>query len=86
MRVSLKKGVNAMLKNFQIDDHVKNKMTGEIKRYFQEERGEELGDLAALLILEFFAHKLAPHFYNNGVQDAHEFMSQRLEDIFELNK
>ena len=75
-----------MLKNFQIDDHAKNQMTDEIKRYFLEERGEELGDLAALLILEFVADKLGPHFYNNGIQDAHEFMSQRVEDIFELNK
>jgi uncharacterized protein (DUF2164 family) len=75
-----------MLKNFQIDDHARNQMTDEIKRYFLEERGEELGDLAAMLILEFMADKLAPHFYNKGVLDAHEFMSHRLEDIFELNK
>ncbi|RSD25142.1 DUF2164 domain-containing protein [Mesobacillus subterraneus] len=75
-----------MLKNFSIDDHAKRQMTDEIKRFFLEERGEELGDLAALLILEFFVDKLAPHFYNNGVQDAHGFMSERLEDIFDLNK
>jgi uncharacterized protein (DUF2164 family) len=75
-----------MLKNFPINDAAKRQMTDEIKRYFLEERGEELGDLAALLMLEFFADKLAPQFYNYGVQDAHEFMTQRLEDIFELNK
>ncbi|MBT2678919.1 DUF2164 family protein [Bacillus sp. ISL-35] len=75
-----------MLKNFQIDDSARNQMTEEIKRYFLEERGEELGDLAAMLILEFFADKLAPQFYNKGIQDGHEFMSQRLDDIFELNK
>jgi uncharacterized protein (DUF2164 family) len=75
-----------MLKNFKIDDAAKRQMTDEIKRYFLEERGEELGDLAALLMLEFFADKLAPQFYNYGVGDAHEFMTQRLEDIFELNK
>jgi uncharacterized protein (DUF2164 family) len=75
-----------MLKNFRIDEDAKRVMTGEIKRYFLEERGEELGDLAALLMLEFFADKLAPQFYNLGIQDAHEFMAQRLEDVFELNK
>lgn len=75
-----------MLKNFQIDDSARNQMTEEIKRYFLEERGEELGDLAAMLILEFFADKLGPHFYNKGILDGHEFMSQRLDDIFELNK
>jgi uncharacterized protein (DUF2164 family) len=75
-----------MLKNFQIDDFARNQMTDEIKQYFLEERGEELGDLAAMLILEFFANKLAPHFYNKGIQDGHDFISQRLDDIFELNK
>lgn len=75
-----------MLKNFRIDDDAKRVMMGEIKRYFLDERGEELGDLAALLMLEFFADKLAPQFYNLGIQDAHEFMAQRLEDVFELNK
>lgn len=75
-----------MLKNFPVDDHAKQLMTDEIKRYFLDERGEELGDLAALLMLEFFADKLAPHFYNAGVQEAHDFMTQKLEDIFELNK
>lgn len=75
-----------MLKKFPIDEEAKRRMADEIKRYFLEERGEDLGDLAALLLLEFFANKLAPQFYNYGVQDAHEFMSQKLEDIFELNK
>lgn len=75
-----------MLKNFPVDEAAKRRMMEEIKRYFLEERGEELGDLAALLMLEFFADKLAPQFYNYGVQDAHEFLSQRLEDIFELNR
>jgi uncharacterized protein (DUF2164 family) len=75
-----------MLKNFTVDEDAKRRMIGEIQAYFLDERGEELGDLAALLMLEFFADKLAPQFYNYGIQDAHEFMSQRLEDIFELNK
>ncbi|MGA9227269.1 MAG: DUF2164 domain-containing protein [Mesobacillus sp.] len=75
-----------MLKNFRVDEETKRVMIEEIKRYFLDERGEELGDLAALLMLEFFADKLAPQFYNLGIQDAHEFMAQRLEDIFELNK
>lgn len=75
-----------MLKNFPIEEDEKRRMVGEIQDYFLNERGEELGDLAALLMLEFFADKLAPKFYNYGIRDAHEFMSQRLEDIFELNK
>lgn len=75
-----------MLKNFPVDEDTKRQMIDEIKQYFRDERGEDIGDLAALLMLEFFADKLAPQFYNYGIQDAHEFMAQRLEDVFELNK
>jgi uncharacterized protein (DUF2164 family) len=41
-----------------------------IQRYFREERGEELGDLAAGLLLDFFATELGPTLYNRGVQDS----------------
>jgi uncharacterized protein (DUF2164 family) len=86
MIISWKDGWLGMLKNFPVDEDAKRRMVGEIQAYFLEERGEELGNLAALLILEFFADKLAPQFYNYGIQDAHEFLSQRIEDVFELSK
>lgn len=75
-----------MLKDYPIDEDTKRRMMDEIKSYFLDERDEELGDLAALLMLEFFADKLGSQFYNYGIQAAHEFMAERLEDVFELNK
>jgi Uncharacterized conserved protein len=40
-----------------------------IKIYFQKEREEEFGDLAASLLLDFFMDKLAIEFYNQGIYD-----------------
>lgn len=45
----------------------RDKMVSSIKNFFHEEREEELGDLAANLILDFIIEELAPEFYNQGV-------------------
>lgn len=73
-------------KTFKLEKEVKDEMCDYIKEYFLEERGEEIGDLAALMVLEFFIEKLGPHFYNLGVQDSYQYMSQKLEDLFEIEK
>jgi uncharacterized protein (DUF2164 family) len=41
-----------------------------IQEYFREERGEEVGDLAAGILLDFVEKELGPAFYNRGVRDA----------------
>ncbi|SDK35436.1 DUF2164 domain-containing protein [Sediminibacillus albus] len=75
-----------MKQTFKLNAQLKQDMTGLIKQYFLQERNEDLGDLAAALILDFFMEELAPKFYNLGVEDAHTYMSEKLEDIFEIQK
>ena len=55
-----------------------------IKTFFLEERDEDLGDLSASIILDFFAKELAPVFYNQGISDAYEYINDKLEDLFGL--
>lgn len=59
-------------------------MIDEIKRYFSTERDEDLGDLSSSLMLHFIIEKLAPEFYNQGVYDAHKYMSDRCEDLLSI--
>jgi len=73
-------------KRFELSKSTKDEMVAEIQTYFMDERGEELGDLAARLMLDFITQKLGPNFYNLGVQDSYRFMSQKLEDLFEIEK
>jgi uncharacterized protein (DUF2164 family) len=56
-------------------------MISSIKRYFKQEKGEEVGDLGAGLILDFVIDKLAPEFYNQGVSDSSQYISERIEDM-----
>lgn len=59
-------------------------MIGLIKTFFLKERDEDLGDLSASLILDFFIKELAPEFYNQGVSDSYKYMNDRIEDLFSL--
>ena len=59
-------------------------MIDSIKEYFLLERGEDLGDLASALILNFIKEELAPEFYNQGVYDAHKYMSDRCDDLLTI--
>jgi len=56
-------------------------MIAEIKAYFLTEREEEIGDLAAGMVLDFIIEKLAPEFYNLGVDNAYRYMKESAEDM-----
>lgn len=45
---------------------------------------KKIGDLAANIVLDFFMDKLAPEFYNEGVNDAYRYMQDRIEDLLEI--
>ena len=55
-----------------------------IRNYFREEKGEEIGELASSLFLDFIIEKIAPEFYNQGVYDAYKYLNDRLEDMLTI--
>ncbi|WP_423230549.1 DUF2164 domain-containing protein [Oxobacter pfennigii] len=59
----------------------RDKMINEVQKYFLKERDEDLGDLAAGLILDFFMEKLAPDIYNQGIYDSYQYMNEKVEDL-----
>ena len=61
-------------------------MVAEIKNYFSKERDEEVGDLAAGLILDFIVEKIGPEFYNQGVSDSHKYLHDAAEDLLSIQK
>jgi len=64
----------------------RDEMIVEIKNYFLHEREEDLGDLAAGLILDFVVETLAPEFYNQGVLDSYQFLHDTAEDLLSIQK
>jgi uncharacterized protein (DUF2164 family) len=70
----------------KISRETRDEMISEIKTYFSRERGEDLGDLAADLVLDFVTEKLAPGFYNQGVADSCRYMEEMIADVSSLRK
>lgn len=73
-----------MKRKLQISKPSKEKMITEIKRFFLEERNEDLGDLAAMIILDFIVESIAPEFYNEGLRDALKSLNEKIDDIYLL--
>lgn len=63
-------------------------ITENIRTYFETERGETIGHLAADSLLEFFLKELGPVIYNGALGDARTLVEQRMqsleEDIYAL--
>lgn len=68
----------------------RTKIIGHIQNYFEEERSEVLGDLAAGQILDFMLKELGPYAYNKGIADARRLINERVaqieEDLYTLER
>ena len=58
----------------------KNAITS-IKRYFEENMSEPIGDLPAGLLLTFFVGEIGPIIYNRAVADVQARLTQRVSDL-----
>jgi len=71
---------------FELSKEKKDKLIAEIRYYFSKEMDMDLGDLAAILILDFFIEKLGKEFYNQGVEDSYKYMTNSIEDLLGIQK
>ena len=54
---------------------------GSIRRYFEENFSEALGELPAGLLLNFFVEEVGPVIYNQAIADAQTRLGQRVTDL-----
>jgi uncharacterized protein (DUF2164 family) len=66
--------------DFKSKEH-KKAFLGEIISYFQIERGEEIGYVAAEALLEFFMSTVGDEIYKKGVEDAGKILREGLANI-----
>lgn len=55
-----------------------------IREYFATERDEEMGDLAAEILLDFMTQKIGPIYYNQAISDVQKYMNEKIEDLYSL--
>jgi uncharacterized protein (DUF2164 family) len=63
----------------KLDPDAQARARASLKSFYRAERGEELGDLAADLLLEFFCAEIGPELFNLGVRAA----KRRLVEVWD---
>ena len=59
----------------------RQKAIDEIIYFFENERDEKIGIIAAEEIIDFFLQNIGVRIYNKGVEDSIVFLEKRMEDV-----
>jgi len=64
-----------------LSDPARSKAIASIKRFFVEQMDEEIGDLKAMLVLDYILAEHGPAIYNLALADARAFVEERAADV-----
>ena len=62
-------------------DDAADQARASIRRYAVEHLDQEIGELQARLLLEFFLKEIAPSVYNAAIADAQTYLRDRVADL-----
>ena len=65
----------------ELSKEAKQEAIASIERWFAEERGERVGNIAAGALLGFFLEEIAPAVYNRAVADVQERLQMRVGEL-----
>ena len=68
------------LSRIKLSDSQREKLKDEIAAFYLEERGEEIGMIEQLQVLELFEGKMAPIVYNRALEDAKRWFGLVMEN------
>ncbi|MBU1218788.1 DUF2164 domain-containing protein [Myxococcota bacterium] len=67
--------------NFKFEKETEKQILNSIKQFFNRELEEDIGDLKAMLILDYFNKELAPSVYNKAIADARVYIEEKISDM-----
>ncbi len=65
----------------ELSEQAKKRSIASIKRYFEEKMEEEIGDLQAGLLLDYFLKEIGPAVYNRAITDAQSYFQEKTGDL-----
>ncbi len=68
------------LSRIKLSDSQREKLKEEIAAFYLDERGEEIGMIEQLQVLELFEEKMAPIVYNRALEDAKRWFGLVMEN------
>ena len=67
--------------SIKLTDQQRKQAIVSIKRYVQDELDQDIGELKAGLLLDFFLKEIAPSVYNGAIVNAQTYLRDRLSDL-----
>jgi len=65
----------------EISNQARADAIASLRRYFEENMPDPIGDLPAGLLLNFFLEEIGPNIYNHAIAEAQTRMQQRVSDL-----
>lgn len=65
----------------ELPKQVRTDAVASIRRYFDEQMSEPIGELAAGLLLNYFLEEIGPAIYNRAIADAQLRVQERVSDL-----
>ena len=65
----------------RISDEKRQQAIDDLIYFFESERSEKIGVIAAEQLLDFFLENIGPDVYNRGLSDAKTVIAKRMEDL-----
>lgn len=69
------------LPQIKLSDSQKERLNAEIKAFYLDERGEEIGMIEQMQLLELFEREMAPVIYNKALDDAKQWFVQMMDNM-----
>ncbi len=69
------------IQQIKLSEIQREKLNDEIKAFYYDVRGEEIGVIQQMQLLELFEEKLAPIVYNNALDDAKKWFTQMMDNL-----
>lgn len=74
----------------KLPKEAKEMLVERVREYYENERSEEIGHLAAESILDFMLKELTPYVYNQAIFDARRVVGERMssleDDLYALER
>ena len=64
-----------------LSPETKKQILESIKRYVAENLEQDIGDLQAGLLLDYFLKEIGPSVYNKAIHDAQSYFQERVSDL-----
>lgn len=65
----------------KLSKETEQQLIASIRRYCDDQMEQDIGDLQAGLLLQFFLEEAAPSIYNQAISDAQAYMQEKSADM-----